>query len=55
MSFGKDEVKEVGAMVEGEVWYKTPTVMLEYLNNPDHTTSAYDSEGWFKSGTILFS
>ena len=36
----------------GELFVKTPYMMLGYLNNPQATASIIDPEGWLKTGDI---
>lgn len=40
--------------VEGEIYVKGPCMMLGYLNNPDATAAAIDSDGWLKSGDVAY-
>lgn len=37
---------------QGELWFRTPTLMKEYLNRPDATAEAITAEGWFRTGDI---
>ncbi|CAL5220071.1 g2022 [Coccomyxa viridis] len=36
----------------GELCVKGPNVFKEYLNKPEATAKAFDSEGWFRTGDI---
>lgn len=37
---------------DGEILIRGPNVFSEYLNRPEETAQAFDSEGWFRSGDI---
>jgi len=37
---------------QGEIWIRGYPVMSEYFKNPKETESAFDSQGWFKTGDI---
>jgi long-chain acyl-CoA synthetase len=34
----------------GEIWIRSPQVMLGYWNQPEETAKSITSDGWFKSG-----
>jgi acyl-CoA synthetase (AMP-forming)/AMP-acid ligase II len=38
---------------EGELWQRTPAVMLGYLNDPERTAGVLTPEGWYKSGDVF--
>jgi long-chain acyl-CoA synthetase len=40
-------------LVEGELWQRTPAVMLGYLNDPERTASVLTPDGWYKSGDVF--
>ncbi|EMC91272.1 hypothetical protein BAUCODRAFT_39435 [Baudoinia panamericana UAMH 10762] len=46
------EEKEVPVGEVGELWIKGPNVFKGYLNNPEGTKHAFDSEGYFKTGDV---
>lgn len=37
---------------KGELWFKSPTVMKEYLGNKEATAATIDSEGWLHTGDL---
>ncbi|KAG4397698.1 hypothetical protein AAZX31_10G187300 [Glycine max] len=37
---------------EGELWFKSPTIMKEYLGNMEETSATIDSEGWLRTGDL---
>ena len=41
---------ELGSYDEGEVWIKTPSEMMGYLNKPNDTHIIYSADGWLKTG-----
>jgi acyl-CoA synthetase (AMP-forming)/AMP-acid ligase II len=40
-------------LVEGELWQRTPAVMLGYLNDAERTAAVLTPEGWYKSGDVF--
>jgi acyl-CoA synthetase (AMP-forming)/AMP-acid ligase II len=40
-------------LVEGELWQRTPAVMLGYLNDPERTARVLTADGWYKSGDVF--
>ena len=40
--------------VRGECCIRGPTVIRDYFNNPKANAESYDSEGYFKTGDILY-
>ena len=38
---------------EGELWQRTPAMMLGYLNDPERTAAVLTSDGWYKSGDVF--
>ena len=37
---------------DGELWIRGPQIMKGYLNRPQDTASAIDSEGWYHTGDV---
>ncbi|XP_034951422.1 luciferin 4-monooxygenase-like [Chelonus insularis] len=52
MSINKHENKVLGANEEGELYVKTPTIMLCYFKNPEATAAVLDADGWFCTGDL---
>lgn len=38
--------------VDGELWVKSPSVMLGYYKNPEETAKTLTSDGWLKTGDL---
>lgn len=47
-----ETLEDAPAGEQGELWFRTPTLMKEYLNRPDATAEAITSDGWFRTGDI---
>ncbi|WP_059015739.1 long-chain-fatty-acid--CoA ligase [Mycobacterium sp. M26] len=47
-----DTLAEVPTGQPGELWFRTPQLMLRYHNKPEATSSAITEDGWFRSGDI---
>ncbi|GAB5898565.1 long-chain fatty acid--CoA ligase [Mycolicibacterium mageritense] len=47
-----DTLEDVPSGQQGELWFRTPTLMKEYLNRPDATAEAITADGWFRTGDI---
>jgi acyl-CoA synthetase (AMP-forming)/AMP-acid ligase II len=40
-------------LVDGELWQRTPAIMLGYLNDPQRTRAVLTDDGWYKSGDVF--
>jgi len=38
---------------EGELWQRTPALMLRYLNDAERTSRVLTTDGWYKSGDVF--
>ncbi|ORY82493.1 hypothetical protein BCR37DRAFT_387203 [Protomyces lactucae-debilis] len=47
-----EDGKELGRNEDGEIWFKGPSIMRGYLNNPSATKNALTEDGFFKTGDI---
>ncbi|SHV92613.1 acyl-CoA synthetase (AMP-forming)/AMP-acid ligase II [Mycobacteroides abscessus subsp. abscessus] len=47
-----ETLEDAAAGEQGELWFRTPTLMKEYLNRPDATAEAITADGWFRTGDI---
>jgi len=47
-----ETLEDAPAGEQGELWFRTPTLMKEYLNRPDATAEAITPDGWFRTGDI---
>jgi carnitine-CoA ligase len=47
-----DAGRDVGVDEVGELWVKTPIVMLGYFRDPEQTAAAY-RDGWFMTGDLV--
>lgn len=39
-------------IVDGEIWAKSPSVMMGYYNNPQATAESLTEDGWLKTGDL---
>ncbi|KAM7307600.1 4-coumarate--CoA ligase-like 2 [Ixodes scapularis] len=49
-----DTGKVLGPKEHGELWVKSPTNMRAYYNNPEATAEVITSEGWLRTGDIVY-
>jgi acyl-CoA synthetase (AMP-forming)/AMP-acid ligase II len=49
----KDVELKVVPEPEGELWQRTPAVMLGYLNDAERTSRVLTRDGWYKSGDVF--
>ncbi|KAI8318817.1 putative luciferase [Martensiomyces pterosporus] len=47
-----DDGNELDAGIQGELCFRGPNVMLEYLNNPAATQELFDSDGFLHTGDV---
>src|SRR3954466_2094343 len=40
-------------LVAGELWQRTPALMLGYFNDPERTAAVLTTDGWYKSGDVF--
>jgi len=43
--------KVLGTRENGEIWIKSPLVMIGYAGNPAATAATIDEDGWLHTGT----
>lgn len=48
-----EEGKSLKTGEKGELWVKTPQLMLGYFKKPELTEAAITPEGWFKTGDLV--
>lgn len=42
-------------IVDGEIWVKSPSVMMGYYKNPEETEKTLTKDGWLKTGDLGYS
>ncbi|XP_020290457.1 4-coumarate--CoA ligase-like 7 [Pseudomyrmex gracilis] len=47
-----DTGKVLGPNQSGEIWVKSPNMIIRYYNNPEETKRTIDEDGWFHTGDI---
>ncbi|GAA2771158.1 long-chain-fatty-acid--CoA ligase [Mycolicibacterium pallens] len=47
-----DTLAEVPVGQPGELWFRTPQLMIGYHNKPEATAAAITEDGWFRTGDI---
>ena len=47
-----ESLEDVPAGTHGELWFRTPQLMVGYLNNPEATAEVITEDGWFRSGDL---
>ena len=45
-------LEDVPTNSQGELWFRTPQLMKEYLNKPEATNEAITEDRWFRTGDI---